>query len=197
MQIKRIVTGILEENGYIIYQKNSEDCFIIDPGADADRFVSFVEENGLRPSAVLLTHGHHDHCGGVDRLTDRAPCPVYIHREDEDLAKCRTDEYLEDGQVFKLGDEDIKVIHTPGHTRGGVCFYAEKSRAVFTGDTIFDIDIGRMDLEGGSEKDMAQSLKNVVDKWENDMIIYPGHGGSSSMKKVRQVNSEFLDMIGE
>ena len=75
--------------------------------------------------------------------------------------------------------------------------FSEKSRAAFTGDTIFDVDIGRMDLEGGSEKDMAESLKNVVDKWENDIIIYPGHGDSSSMKKVRQVNSEFRYMIGE
>lgn len=197
MQIRRIVTGILEENGYVIYPKDGRECFIIDPGEDAEKFVSFVRENGLELSGILLTHGHHDHIGAVDRIKDQTGCPVYIHREDEDLARCRTDEYLEDGQVFMVGDETLKVIHTPGHTRGGVCLFSEKSRAAFTGDTIFDVDIGRMDLEGGSEKDMAESLKNVVDKWENDIIIYPGHGGSSSMKKVRQVNSEFRYMIGE
>ena len=197
MQIKRLIGGILESNGYIIYQKNGKKCYVIDPGYEAGNFVSFMKENGLEPEGILLTHGHHDHVGAADKLAERMSCPVYIHREDEDLAKCRTDKYLEDGQIFLVGDEELKVIHTPGHTRGGVCFYSEKSRAAFTGDTIFDVDIGRMDLEGGSEEDMARSLKNVVDKWDNDVIIYPGHGDSSSMKKVREVNSEFLEMIGE
>ena len=197
MQIKRLIGGILESNGYILYQKGQKSCYIIDPGYSAGNFIEFIKEKGLEPEAVLLTHGHHDHFGAADKLTDRIPCPVYVHREDEDLCRCRTDGYLEDGQIFYVGDEDLKVIHTPGHTRGGVCFYAEKSRAAFTGDTVFNVDIGRMDLEGGSEKDMAWSLKNVVDSWENDVIIYPGHGDPSSMKKVREVNTEFLEMIGE
>ena len=197
MQIKRITGGILESNGYIIYQKDAKKCFIIDPGYDAGRFMAFMEAEGLEPEAILLTHGHHDHFGASDRIKDRTGCDVYIHREDEDLTRCRTDKYLEDGQIFHVGDEELKVIHTPGHTRGGVCFYAEKSRAAFTGDTVFNVDRGRMDLEGGSEEDMAWSLKNVVDKWENDVIIYPGHGDPSSMKKVRQVNTEFLEMIGD
>ena len=197
MQIERFIGGFLDSNGYVIYQKNGKGCYIIDPGYNAERFVAFIEEEGLEPEGILLTHGHHDHCGAVNKLTDRISCDVYVHREDEDLARCRINKYLEDGQVFHVGDEELEVIHTPGHTRGGVCFYAGKSRVAFTGDTIFNVDIGRMDLKGGSEQDMARSLKNVVNKWENDVVIYPGHGDPSSMKKVRQVNTEFLEMIGD
>ena len=89
------------------------------------------------------------------------------------------------------------MLSTPGHTGGSVCFYSEKSGIAFTGDTIFDIDIGRMDLPGGSTEDMRSSLLNVVNKWGNEIIIYPGHGDPSSMKRVREINHEFLEMIRE
>lgn len=102
---------------------------------------------------------------------------------------------MEDGDLLDLDGELIKVINTPGHTKGSVCFYSEKSKLAFTGDTIFDIDIGRVDLEGGCEADMIDSILNKVDKWENDITIYPGHGDSCTMKKVREKNDEFLYII--
>ena len=99
---------------------------------------------------------------------------------------------MEDGDVIDVDGESLKVIHTPGHTRGSVCFYTEKTKVCFTGDTIFNVDLGRTDLESGSDNDMIATVKNIIDKWPNDITIYPGHGDQATMKKVRQINTEFL-----
>ena len=87
------------------------------------------------------------------------------------------------------------VIHTPGHTRGGVCYFSEKSKVVFTGDTIFNVDIGRTDFEDGSPDQMERSILDKINTWPNDIFIYPGHGDGCTMKKVRQINTEFLDVV--
>lgn len=195
MIIKRFVSGLLESNGYVIYQKEKEDCYVIDPGGRPADFAGFIKKNGLKLKGILLTHHHSDHVGGVKRLRAMCPCPVYIHRLDADACRKKIDIYMEDGDIIRLGEEEIKVLHTPGHTKGGVCFYSEKSKLVFTGDTIFAADIGRIDLNGGSEKEMRETMRSVVNGWGNDITIYPGHGESLSMKEVRKLNREFLDMI--
>ena len=102
---------------------------------------------------------------------------------------------LEDGEIFLLDEEEIRVIHTPGHTHGGVCYYSEKSKAVFTGDTVFNVDLGRTDLSDGSEKEMQDSIRNIISLWGNDMIIYPGHGDACTMKYVRKNNKEFKETL--
>lgn len=93
-----------------------------------------------------------------------------------------------------LEDEEIQVLHTPGHTAGGVCFYAAKSHVAFTGDTVFNIDLGRTDLPGGSAERLEASLRQVVNRWSSDVTIYPGHGDPCSMKFVREINFEFIEM---
>jgi glyoxylase-like metal-dependent hydrolase (beta-lactamase superfamily II) len=105
------------------------------------------------------------------------------------------DVYLEHGDAIDLEGEKLVVVHTPGHTAGSVCFYSEKSKLVFTGDTIFNVDLGRTDLEDGNEKDMINSIRNIIDKWGNDIMIHPGHGDGCTMKKVRKINKEFIDII--
>jgi len=195
MKIKRLIGGNLESNGYVIYQKENGPCYIIDPGYNPDKFLKVIRENRLKLLGILLTHHHYDHVGGVEKIRGLTDCPVYLHRGDLDMYKGEVDVVLEDGDVLMLGDEEIKVLHTPGHTEGGVCFYAEKSKLTFTGDTIFNVDLGRTDLKDGSDFKMEQSCRDVIDQWSNEITIYPGHGDSSTMKFVRKINQEFLDIV--
>jgi glyoxylase-like metal-dependent hydrolase (beta-lactamase superfamily II) len=118
-----------------------------------------------------------------------------MHREDLPYYKGAVDIVLEGGETLNLDVETITVLHTPGHTGGGVCFYAERSKVVFTGDTVFNVDLGRTDLPGGNAAHMRESLVSVVDRWSNDITIYPGHGDSCTMKYVREVNSEYIEMV--
>lgn len=195
MKIKRIIGGNLESNGYVIYDEEGGEGYIIDPGYQGEKFVKLAESLGLKLKGILLTHHHYDHVGGVDKIKEMTDAPLYLHREDCDMYRKPVDVVLEDGDKLLLGEEEILVIHTPGHTKGGVCYYSEKSKLAFTGDTIFNVDLGRTDLGDGSEQEMINSIKNIIDKWSNEITIYPGHGDHCSMKYVRQHNQEFLDIV--
>lgn len=195
MKIKRFIGGMLESNGYIIYQRDGGDCYIIDPGYRPKVFIEFVMQHGLNLCGILLTHHHYDHVGAVERIKKSFDCPVYLHTNDCDLYGKPVDVYLEDGDIIDLEGESIAAINTPGHTKGSVCFFSEKSKVCFTGDTVFRTDLGRTDLEGGSPEEMCDSILNKANKWNNDITIYPGHGEGCTMKQVRQINGEFLDII--
>ena len=195
MKIQRFAVGSLEANGYVIYQKEGGDCYIVDPGYSPDKFIKFIDENGLNLKGILLTHHHFDHVGAVKKIKAIKDCPVYLHRNDVDMYRDIVDVQMEDGDIIMLEDEAIKVLHTPGHTEGGVCLHSEKSKVVFTGDTIFNVDIGRTDLKDGDPYKMLATMKNIVDKWDNETHIYPGHGDPCSMKFVRNNNSEFLEAM--
>ncbi len=193
MKIQRIIGGVLQSNGYIIYDREGGSGYIIDPGYHYKRFVKAVEEKGLTIKAILLTHHHYDHVGAVKPLMNYWNCPAYIHSMDSEYAKFPV-EYVEE-QSLKVGDESIAVIHTPGHTRGGVCYYSEKSGIAFTGDTVFNVDLGRTDLEDGDSKAMEESVKKVVGLWDNGITIFPGHGDSATMKEVKVRNNELMEII--
>lgn len=194
MKIKRFIGGMLESNGYVIFQKEGGEAFLIDPGYNSKVFIEYIKAHDFTLKGILLTHHHYDHVGAVERVKNVFDCPVYLHRRDCDMYRKNVDVYMEDGDILYLEDEAIKVINTPGHTHGSVCFYSEKSRLCFTGDTIFNVDLGRTDLEDGSENEMRDSIINIIDKWPNDIMIYPGHGDGCTMKKVRKINNEFLEL---
>ncbi|GAB1476667.1 MBL fold metallo-hydrolase [Bacillota bacterium] len=196
MKIKRLIGGNLESNGYIIYDKEKGSCYIVDPGYEPKRYIKELEQMDLRVLGILLTHHHYDHVGAVDGIVQRFDCPVYLHREDCDSYGKPVDAALEHCRTIMLGDEVIQVIHTPGHTKGSVCFYSEKSKLAFTGDTIFNVDLGRTDLADGSPVHMEESILNIISKWGNDITIYPGHGDHATMKYVRNHNQEYLAIIG-
>lgn len=196
MKIKRLIGGNLESNGYIIYNSEGGECYIIDPGYHPERFLKKINELNLRLKGILLTHHHYDHVGGVEKIKNVTECPVFMHRCDLDLYKNHVDIVLEDKDKLLLGDEEILVIHTPGHTRGGVCYYSEKSKLVFTGDTIFNVDLGRTDLIDGDEDEMISSVRDIINEWSNEITIYPGHGDPCNMKYVRINNDEFKEIIG-
>lgn len=195
LKIKRFVGGWLKSNCYIINNKNCGGCYIIDPGYEPERIIKYVEENSLKAKGVILTHHHHDHTGGADDVAEYFGCPVMISFEDSLKYKGKADSYLEDGDELELDGEILKIFKTPGHTKGSVCIVSEESKTVFTGDTIFDTDLGRTDLEDGSETEMISSCRNVADRWSNDYRIYPGHDESATMKQVRIYNREFLQCL--
>ncbi len=195
MKIKRLIGGNLESNGYIIYDRDMGSCYIVDPGYEPKRYIRELEQMDLQVLGILLTHHHYDHVGAVEAIVQRFDCPVYLHREDCDQYGKPVDMVMEHDQTILLGDEVIQVIHTPGHTRGSVCFYSEKSKLAFTGDTIFNVDLGRTDLADGSPRQMEESIRNVISKWGNDITIYPGHGDPATMKYVRKHNQEYSDIL--
>ncbi|MEE0742021.1 MAG: MBL fold metallo-hydrolase [Emergencia sp.] len=192
MKIQKITGGSLMSNGYVLYEKDGGSCLIIDPGYGPQKFIDFVTEQKLHCDGIILTHLHHDHTGAADSVADYLDCPIYMHETDACVYKGKVDRYLYHHDALHLDGEELRILHTPGHTGGSICILAEKSRVCFTGDTLFDTDLGRTDLAGGSEKQLRESIKNVIDRWENYIYIYPGHDGGCTMKSVRQNNPEFL-----
>jgi glyoxylase-like metal-dependent hydrolase (beta-lactamase superfamily II) len=196
IQIERIIGGNLEANCWIPHHGRGSEAFIIDPGFLHKKYIAAAKNLKLKVKAVFLTHHHYDHSGEAETVARELGIPIYIHRRDLPYYSDRADVAMDGGEILHLDGEPVHVLHTPGHTPGGVCFYLPDSKISFTGDTIFNVDIGRTDLNGGSEADMRRSLAEVVNKWTNDVTIYPGHGDPATMKYVRSVNKEFLDMVG-
>jgi len=192
MKIIRITGGELESNGYVIYDREQGESFIIDPGYNGKKFLEILSEFDLTLKGILLTHHHHDHVGGVDEIKAFTSCPVFIHPADLGLYNKHADVLLENGEKLMLGDEALMVIHTPGHTKGSICLYSEQSKVAFTGDTLFNVEIGRTDLVDGSPSEMQNSICNVIGRWSNEITIYPGHGDSCTMEYVRKNNPEYL-----
>ncbi|QEK12655.1 MBL fold metallo-hydrolase [Crassaminicella thermophila] len=211
MKIERLIIGMLETNGYVIYDENTLEAFIIDPGDEPKTFIDYIDRNNLKPIGIILTHYHYDHIGAVLELKKKYNIPTYIHKKDAEGLKdpyknhsisnfrkaisIISDRIVVDGDVIKAGEIVLEVIHTPGHTPGGICLKVKNENIIFTGDTIFNIDLGRTDLEGGNYSEMKNSIRNKISKWDDDIIIYPGHGDSASMAYVRKKNMEFLDIM--
>lgn len=197
MKIKRFVSGSLESNGYIISTKSKGNCFIIDPGYEPDKFIKYVKDEGFNLKGIILTHHHHDHVGAAAKIASIFDCPVMMTFEDSLLYKGKIQKYLVNGDTLDLDGEILEIALTPGHTHGSICIVSPKSNVVFTGDTIFDTDLGRTDLVDGSWPDMVDSCKMVINKWPDRYTIYPGHDASATMKTVRQYNTEFLQCLEE
>ena len=197
MKIKRFVGGSLESNGYIISVKEKGNCYIIDPGYEADKFIKYIEKESLNLIGIILTHHHHDHVGVASKISNYFDSPVMMTFEDSLMYKGKVHKYLIDGDKLDLDGEELEILLTPGHTFGSICIVSAKSNVVFTGDTIFDTDLGRTDLEDGSWPDMVDSCKMIINKWPDRYTIYPGHDISATMKTVRQYNTEFLQCLEE
>lgn len=195
MLIDILTGGNLYSNGYIIYDKEEGESYVIDPGHNPLRFISGLRRLRVKVKGILLTHHHYDHTEGVEAVKKETGCPVFIHEEDLDSYGHSVDFALEHGQILLLGKEDILILHTPGHTRGSVCFFCNESKFAFTGDTVFNVDLGRTDLKDGSADSMRLSVREIIDKWGNDITIYPGHGDPATMEYVRMNNKEFLSML--
>lgn len=195
--VKKFVCNPLQENTYVV-SDDSRECVVIDCGAffDDERkaIVSYINTQQLKPVRLLCTHGHFDHIFGCDTIFDAFGLQPEVHSDDayltDDLnAQVKqmlgTDlqlqmpaigHYLADGEVIVFGHHQLKVLHTPGHTPGGVVFYCEQERTAFSGDTLFRMSIGRTDFEKGSYEQIIDSLHNVIAKLPADTTVYTGHG---------------------
>lgn len=192
MNIHAIPCGYLQANCYIVYEKDGGDCLVIDPGYKSGKYIDFLSNHDLRCTAILLTHRHPDHVHGAVWLAEKCSAPIFMHKLDAEGFKGHVDYLLSGGEELELAGHKIRILHTPGHTEGGICIYFSDDKIVFSGDTIFDIDLGSTEFAGGSEAELAWSCKNVIDKWEDDVIVYPGHDVHASMEYIRKNNKEFI-----
>jgi len=167
--VRQLPIGPMANFGYLLADPAAGVAAAIDPSFDGRSLEAEAERLGVRVAYVLLTHGHPDHVGDAERLARAAGAKVAAHR----LARVRKDVELEDGTLLELGGVAVKVLHTPGHTPDSCCFLA--GRALFTGDTLFVGECGRVDLPGSSVEAMHDSLLRVLRGLPDDLVVYPGH----------------------
>lgn len=204
--VERFVLGELQSNSYILH--NNKFAIIIDPGAQAKVLLKFLELHNLSLTMVLLTHGHFDHVGAVKEIYEAKKSPVYIHEDDLYLYKRAVETAKQYGLVvdkpplkalkFLIGNEDldingniIRVLHTPGHTPGGLSFFVPSINTVFTGDLIFKGTVGRTDFEGSSFMQLSNSIRSQIYTLDNECKIYAGHGATTTVGEEKQRN-EFI-----
>lgn len=193
MNIKTMQVGPLGTNCYLLEDEHTRAAAVIDPGGDGARIEAQLLADGAELKLILLTHAHFDHTGGVAELHAAHPeVPVFLHPAD--AARLGSDVFppigaptvpYGDGDVVKLGDLDIQVLHTPGHTPGGVCLLV--GDALFTGDTLFQGSMGRIDFEGGSYEDIMASLARLA-HLPGDFRVLPGHMDASTLERERKTN---------
>lgn len=190
MNIITMRIGSYQTNCYMVY-RDTDKCVLIDPGYQPEELLEQVRSKGKTLEAILLTHGHFDHVGGVKKLAEETGCRVYICQEDLSLNSMLTAGPLFHTHTYADGDEitlaglTFTVLHTPGHTPGSVCLLCEE--AMFSGDTLFAGTCGRTDLPGGSHFEMMQSLARLA-KLEKDYQVLPGHGFSSTLSQEKRCN---------
>lgn len=191
INFKTLALGAYQTNCYLAWGEDSETCIVIDPGYEPERVMAQAEKLGKKIGAILLTHGHFDHVGGVRTIAAETDCKVYLCQEDLSMPQQMTagplyytDTYG-DGDTVKEAGLEIRVLHTPGHTRGSVCLMVEDT--IFSGDTLFEGSCGRTDLPGGSWTEIYQSLKRLA-ALPGDYKVYPGHGPATTLEEERKWN---------
>ena len=206
MKIDHLVLGMYQTNCYVLRNSAAaKDCLIIDTGLEAGCLIDFLGEHKLNPVAVILTHGHVDHIKGLIEVRQNYPdIKVYIHNLDAEMfTKPETnmselagrpfttkpaDFFLEDKTMIELADIKLKVIHTPGHTPGGICLYSKDEGVVFSGDTLFADSVGRTDIPGGNMTHLIKAIKEELLPLPDETIVYPGHGPSTTIANERASN---------
>ncbi len=191
MQIYTFQLGQLGTNCYIVTDEETKRCAVVDPGASGDKVADWLEQQGLTPKFILLTHGHFDHVGGVKALVARYPgLPVYLHPDDQNMTpELRGDlfwtDFYEDGDELTLDSVTFRVLHTPGHTEGSVCLLA--GEVMLSGDTLFAGSCGRTDFPGGSWEKMMASMQRLASLKQNYKVL-PGHGEATRLDDEREHN---------
>lgn len=198
-----LVVGPLATNCYVVWDQSTRAAAIIDPGGDAAKIRETVSSNDLKPASILLTHGHLDHCYAAGHIARKYGAAIYMHEADvgqvelslpvlemvydvSGFVRFSPSEPLEDGDVLQLGESTIKVLHTPGHSPGGVCFVTDAG--VFCGDTIFAGSVGRTDFPGGDHDQLIESIKSKLLTLPDSIHLYPGHGPSTTVGGEKTTN---------
>lgn len=206
MKIDTLTIGDFLTNCYILRGSlSSKDCLVIDPGLQAEPVIDLLQASHLQPVAVILTHGHIDHIAGVHLIKENWPdIKICIHSIDAPMlkddfanlsemadARFETDAadcLLEHGQLLDFAGIKLLVLHTPGHTPGGICLYSQQDKIIFVGDTLFADSVGRTDFPGGSTNDLLKSINEKLLTLPDETEVFPGHGPATTIGKERKTN---------
>jgi len=203
-EIKTFQVGPLDVNCYILWDSETLDAFIIDPGGNGPLIKEAVASLGLKVRYIVNTHGHFDHVGADGELRKFYSVPLAIHKGDVPLLKDASghaeifgiktppqpspDLFLTNNASLEAGSVKMEIRHTPGHTKGGVCLYIKSAGLLFSGDTLFAGSIGRTDLEGGSTEELMNSIKTRLLPLDDDVRVLPGHGPATTIGDEREHN---------
>jgi hydroxyacylglutathione hydrolase len=210
IQVKKFILNPFQENTYIVFDETGE-TIIVDAGcysqSDFDEVKWFVDSNDLTVKYLILTHGHIDHILGVDHLREIYRTKCLAHADDLPLIEIspkhglmfgikfekapKIDEFIKDSDTILFGKSSFEVIHTPGHSLGGICLFFSDEEILFTGDTLFNGSIGRTDLMGGNYETLIQSITKRILPLGDDVVVYPGHGDPTKIGSERK-NNPFL-----
>jgi len=201
MIIKRLAVGPLETNAYIVGDEVTKKAIIVDPGDEPDRILDEVKSDKLEIEFIICTHAHFDHIGAAGDIKKETGAKILLHKNDLEtygLAKDQAafwgysmdevpqpDDFIDEGDEIKVGNLSFKVLHTPGHSKGGICLHGEG--VIITGDTIFQGSVGRTDFPGGSIEELKKSFRRIIDLPENTKV-YSGHGPETTVSNERKYN---------
>lgn len=203
-RIKTCVLGPVSTNCYVIYHEQTKEALIVDPADHASRILDKCRELNVKPTAILLTHGHFDHIMAVKEVKEAFSCKLYAGREEEQMlldpgknmtaqmggrqVSIRPDELVGDGDVLNLAGFSWKVLETPGHTPGCVCYYCAEEDVLISGDTLFAESLGRTDFPGGSISAIIRSISEKLFALPDDTMVYPGHGEPTTIGHEKKYN---------
>jgi glyoxylase-like metal-dependent hydrolase (beta-lactamase superfamily II) len=207
MIFEEIAVGPLSVNCFVLGCESSHDGIVVDPGGDVELIEQAVRKHRLKISSIINTHGHFDHVGGNRRAVESFGARLLIHQADAYLLgkisevagmygmagenSPEPDKFLYDDMEMTIGDYVLKVLHTPGHTLGGCCFYIKKENMIITGDTLFADSIGRTDFPGGSHEQLLDSIRTKLFNLPEDVTAYPGHGPKTTIGHEKNCNPYF------
>ena len=195
--------GPAATNCYLVYREGSEEAVVIDPANQGEKIFNEMARAGLNCAGMLLTHGHYDHMRGARRLQQLSGAKLYAYEaekavcEDLEMNASRMfgenytvtpDELLKDNQEFDMAGIHFKVLHTPGHTPGGCCYYIEESGMLFAGDTLFKDSVGRTDFKGGSMSDIVRAIRERIMVLPEQTLVFPGHGEMTTVGDEKKNN---------
>lgn len=206
LRIEQYVVGPVSTNCYFAINDDTKEVVIIDPGAAAKQLAGKVTEGDLKPAAILLTHGHFDHAGAAEELANILGVKIFAHEAEREtlenpninlsewegkMEEYHADEYAADEAVLNLAGFEIGVLHTPGHTVGGCCYYFKEQSTLFSGDTLFCTSIGRTDFPKGSASQLIRAIKDKLMNLPDETAVYTGHGEMTTIGMER-IHNPFL-----
>ena len=192
--IKTIIVSLYRTNCYLFINEDTKECVIIDPGDEADVIRKVISTREVIPKAILLTHGHGDHVSALNEIKKEYEIEVYASGDEQFFLKDYEIEHsVRENDIVRAAGFELKVIETPGHSKGSLCYYCEDQNILFSGDTMFYMTYGRTDFETGSFEDMKQSMKKLFNL-PGDTRVYPGHGFSTTIAIESVKNAILMDI---